>query len=181
MVLRLVKGRVCPPDSFETPLSQLDRPILCIPFLVSPMWNYFFSVDCSAKGLACGKAVSRRLIQPQDPLDAPRRARQLFFTLHRFDVRVRVSVVFLGILDLELVWKVSITALEAWKGQMLGVEVPLALIVTQPWNTTPSCVLHVACVRRCWNSTGSLWPDKPQKVNLYYAVGVGAVVPRRVL
>jgi hypothetical protein len=44
------------------------------------------------------------MIQQQGPLDAPRRARQLFFTLHRLDARVRVGAVSLGILDLELVW-----------------------------------------------------------------------------
>jgi hypothetical protein len=47
--------------------------------LGTPNVEFFFSVDYSTKGLARRKPVSRRMIQQQGPLDAPRRARQLFY------------------------------------------------------------------------------------------------------
>jgi hypothetical protein len=58
--------------------------------------------------------------------------------------------------------KVSITALEAWKGQMLGVEACL-LIVTQPWDVTPNYALtawHACCEIVLYNRSNLINPRK---------------------
>jgi hypothetical protein len=124
------------------------------------MWNFLFSVDYSTKGLARRKPVSRRMIRQQGPLDAPRRARQLFLrciVLPRGSVSARYLLV-CSIWD--LYGKVSITALEAWKGQMLGVEARL-LIVTQPWDVTPNYALtawHACCEIGLYNRSNLINP-----------------------
>jgi hypothetical protein len=128
--------------------------------LGTPNVEFFFSVDYSTRGLARRKPVSRRMIQQQGPLDAPRRARQLFLRCIVL-TRVRVGAVSLGMLDLELVWKSIDHSTRGLEGS--NARRRRLLIVTQPWDVTPNYALtawHACCEIVLYNRSNLINPRK---------------------